>query len=213
MKVKMLKSGRCPFCTLKPPCKHFEAKEEIPVEQIRRTIEIPFEKPKVAKNLHTISVDRYPKKRELNRQNLNRSTIEQRHVKRVSKNRNLRLSKQTINTSNHSNLPVITHSHLPSPFNNAKKSQWSSKTSTHLQNTPKIPNSPKRQLHVPHHQQKHHLQQRQPHMYPYPLHLAIKQKLKTHLKIEKYKELKISSNWYEWSFRENAGVGAHPSDH
>lgn len=30
MKVNLVQNGRCPKCTLKPPCKHFERAEDIP---------------------------------------------------------------------------------------------------------------------------------------------------------------------------------------
>jgi hypothetical protein len=30
MKGSLVQNGRCPKCTLKPPCKHFESPEDIP---------------------------------------------------------------------------------------------------------------------------------------------------------------------------------------
>lgn len=38
MKVKLLKNGRCPFCTLQPPCKHFEKSDDIPVTEIKKQL-------------------------------------------------------------------------------------------------------------------------------------------------------------------------------
>lgn len=36
----MLSSGRCPYCTLRPPCGHFDTSEDIPVQEIKKKLSI-----------------------------------------------------------------------------------------------------------------------------------------------------------------------------
>lgn len=117
MKYKLLKTGRCPYCTLCPPCKHFENADSIPVQEIQMTLSIspPKKSRSPARNLNFTTIESdCSKHHELqhHRNMLNRTTIAiGKPVRPHNKLRTLHLdTSDNYHHSGHGKLPSITPS-------------------------------------------------------------------------------------------------------